>query len=122
VWINRQSGQKVGSEIATPASPQINVWPSPDQGTTQQPYYVFYYWRLKRIYDAGDGTNVVDIPFRFLNCMVAGLAYMIAVKKPEVDPTRVLGLKAAYDEAWQLAADEDREKAPIRFVPREMFY
>jgi hypothetical protein len=122
VWVNRQSGQKVGSEIATAKNPQINVWPAPDQGTAQTPYYVFYYWRLKRIYDAGDGTNVVDIPFRFLNAMVAGLAYMIAVKKPEVDPNRVLGLKAMYEEAWQLAADEDREKAPIRFVPREMFF
>jgi hypothetical protein len=122
VWVNRQSGQKVGSEVATPKNPQINVWPCPDQGTAQQPYYIFYYWRLKRIYDAGDGTNVIDIPFRFLNCMVAGLAYMIAVKKPEVDPMRVQGLKLMYDEAWQLAADEDREKAPIRFVPREMFF
>jgi hypothetical protein len=122
VWVNRQSGQKVGSNTATPDYPQINVWPCPDQGTAQQPYYIFYYWRLKRIYDAGDGTNVADIPFRFLNCMVAGLAYMIAVKKPEVDPQRVAGLKMMYDEAWQLAADEDREKAPIRFVPREMFF
>jgi hypothetical protein len=122
VWVNRQSGQKVGSEVATPKNPQINVWPCPDQGTAQQPFYIFYYWRLKRIYDAGDGTNVIDIPFRFLNCMVAGLAYMIAVKKPEVDPMRVQGLKLMYDEAWQLAADEDREKAPIRFVPREMFF
>lgn len=122
VWVNRQSGQKVGSELATPQNPQINVWPAPDQGTTQQPYYVFYYWRLKRINDAGTGVNVVDIPFRFLNAMTAGLAYMIAVKKPEVDPQRVMGLKAAYEEAWQLAADEDREKAAVRFVPREMFF
>jgi hypothetical protein len=122
VWVNRQSGQKVGSEAATPDYPQINVWPAPSQGTAQQPYYIFYYWRLKRIYDAGTGTNVVDIPFRFLNCMTAGLAYMLAVKKPEVPSDRVMGLKAAYEEAWQLAADEDREKAAIRFVPREMFY
>jgi hypothetical protein len=122
VWVNRQSGQKVGSNAATPLYPQINVWPAPSQGTSQNPYYIFYYWRLKQIYDAGNGTNVVDIPFRFLNCMVAGLAYMIAVKKPEVPPDRVAGLKMMYEEAWQLAADEDREKAPIRFVPREMFY
>jgi hypothetical protein len=122
VWVNRQSGQKIGSEAAVAKFPQINVWPAPDQGTSTQPYYIFYYWRLKRIYDAGDGTNVVDIPFRFLNCMTAGLAYMLAVKKPEVSPDRVMGLKMAYEEAWQLAADEDREKAPIRFVPREMFY
>lgn len=122
VWVNRQSGQTTDLLGATPAYPQINVWPAPDQGTTQQPYYVFYYWRLKRLYDAGDGVNVVDIPFRFLNAMTAGLAYMIAVKKPEVAPDRVAGLKAMYDEAWMLASEEDREKAPVRFVPREMFF
>jgi hypothetical protein len=121
VWINRQSGQKVGSEVATPKYPQINVWPAPDQGTQAQPYYVFYYWRLKRIYDAGDGTNVIDIPFRFQNCLVAGLAYMLAVKKPEVPADRVATLKMMYDEAWELAATEDREKAADRLVPREMF-
>jgi len=121
VWVNRQSGQKVGSEAATPKNPQINVWPAPDQGTSAQPYYIFYYWRMKRISDAGDGTNVIDIPYRFLNCMVAGLSYMLAVKKPEVAPERVMALKIMYDEAWELAAGEDREKAADRFVPRESF-
>jgi hypothetical protein len=121
VWVNRQSGQKSGSNTATPANPQINVWPAPDQGTTEQPYYVFYYWRLRRIFDAGSGTNVIDIPFRFLNCMVAGLAYMLAVKKAEVTPDRIMMLKQQYDEAWELAATEDREKAADRLVPREFF-
>jgi hypothetical protein len=122
VWVNRQSGQKVGSEAATPKNPQINVWPSPDQGSVGNPYYVFYYWRLKRIFDAGTGTNVIDIPFRFQNCLVAGLAYMLAVKKPEVDPARIQALKLMYDEAWDFASAEDREKAPDRFVPRTTFY
>jgi hypothetical protein len=121
VWVNRQSGQKSGSEAATVATPQINVWPAPDQGTAQAPYYIFYYWRMRRIFDAGDGTNVVDIPFRFLNCMTAGLAYMLAVKRPEVEPMRVQALKLMYDEAWDLAAGEDREKASDRFVPRQAF-
>jgi hypothetical protein len=121
VWVNRQSGQRSGSNTATPTNPQINVWPAPEQGTTEQPYYVFYYWRLRRIFDAGSGTNVIDIPFRFLNCMVAGLAYMLAVKKPEVTPDRITMLKQQYDEAWELAATEDREKAADRLVPRQMF-
>lgn len=121
VWINRQSGQTTDLPGATPSYPQINVWPAPDQGTALNPYYVFYYWRLKRIYDAGNGVNVVDIPFRFQNCMVAGLAYMLAVKKPEVSPDRLMALKIMYDEAWELAASEDREKAADRLVPREMF-
>jgi len=122
VWINRQSGQTTNLQGATPKYPQINVWPAPDQGTTQQPYYVFYYWRLKRIYDAGNGTNVVDIPFRFQNCLVAGLAYMLAMKKADVTLDRLNVLKAQYDEAWDLAAGEDREKAADRLVPREMFF
>jgi hypothetical protein len=121
VWINRQSGQTTDLLGATPSYPQINVWPAPDQGTALNPYYVFYYWRLKRIYDAGNGVNVIDIPFRFQNCMVAGLAYMLAVKKPDVSPDRLMALKMMYDEAWELAASEDREKAADRLVPREMF-
>jgi hypothetical protein len=121
VWVNRQSGQKVGSNTATPSYPQINVWPAPDQGSAEVPYYYFKYWRMRRIFDAGSGTNVVDIPFRFYNAMVAGLSFMLAVKRPEVDPMRVQALKMMYDEAWDLASGEDREKAADRFVPRESF-
>ena len=121
VWINRQSGQRSGSNVATPAHPQINVWPAPDQGTQASPYYVFYYWRLRRIYDAGNGVNVMDIPFRLTNALVAGLAYMLSIKIPGVDAVRVQALKLMYDEAWELAAGEDREKAAERLVPRQMF-
>ena len=121
VWVNRQSGQTTDLLGATPAYPQINVWPAPDQGTALQPYYVFYYWRMKRINDAGNGVNVIDIPFRFQNCMVAGLAYMLALKLPNSDLTRIQTLKTMYDEAWELAAGEDREKAADRLVPRQMF-
>ena len=99
--------------------PSINVWPTPNAPGNQ---YVFVYYRLRRVQDAGTGVTEQDIPFRFLPCMVAGLAYYIAMKKPEVPGDRVLALKAAYEEQFQLAADEDREKASIRFVPREMFY
>ena len=122
VWVNRQSGQTTDLLGATPAYPQINVWPSPDQGTQGNPYYYFVYWRLRRMYDAGNGTNVEDIPFRFQNCMVAGLAYMLAMKLPDITVDRITMLKAQYDEAWELAASEDREKAPDRFVPRMTFY
>jgi hypothetical protein len=99
--------------------PSINVWPTPNSPGSQ---YTFVYYRLRRLQDAGTGVTEQDIPFRFLPCMVSGLAYYIAMKKPEVDPNRVMALKALYEEQFQLAADEDREKAPIRFVPREMFY
>jgi hypothetical protein len=78
---------------------------------------------MRRIQDAGDGgTKTQDIPFRFIPCMVAGLAYYLAMKLPNIDPQRRMELKADYEQQFQLAADEDREKAPVRFVPRSLFY
>jgi hypothetical protein len=97
-------------------NPRITVWPVPDNTTT----YTFVYWRLVRIDDAGNGVNTMDVPFRFLNCMVAGLAYYLALKIPNA-VQRLDVLKAQYDEAWDLASSEDREKAAVRFVPRHMF-
>jgi hypothetical protein len=97
-------------------APQVTVWPVPD---ASQPYQLVY-WRLRRLQDAGDGVNTQDVPFRFLPCLVAGLAYYLALKIPNAIQ-RIDVLKAQYDEAWQLAADQDREKASIRFVPRQMF-
>jgi hypothetical protein len=116
VWINRQSGATTPSGIK---NPQINVWPTPNAPDGQ---YIFVYWRLRRLQDAGDGVNTQDIPFRFLPCMVAGLAYYLSMKIQGVDPNRSLALKADYEQQFQLAADEDREKASIRFVPRNFSY
>jgi hypothetical protein len=96
--------------------PRITVWPVPDTSTT----YTFVYWRLRRLQDAGGGVNTMDVPFRFLNAMVAGLAYYLALKVPN-GTQRLDVLKAQYDEAWDLASSEDREKAAVRFVPRHMF-
>jgi len=96
--------------------PAVTVWPTPDNSQT----YQFVYWRLRRIDDAGGGINTMDVPFRFLPCMVAGLAYYLALKVPN-GGQRLDILKAQYDEAWQLAADEDREKASVRFVPRQAY-
>jgi hypothetical protein len=113
------AGHASGAAITAQNLPAINVWPTPNAPGEQ---YTFVYWRLRRIQDAGSGTFEQDIPFRFLPCMVAGLAFHIAVKKPEVSQDRVMMLKNEYEQAFQLAADEDREKAPIRFVPRNLFY
>ena len=96
--------------------PSITVWPTPDNSTT----YQFVYWRMRRIDDAGGGVNTMDVPFRFLPCMVAGLAYYLALKVPN-GAQRLEILKAQYDEAWEYAATEDREKAADRFVPRQYF-
>ena len=114
VWINRQSGADYPVTGVKP--PQINVWPAPDQSN----YYTFVYWRLRRMQNAGDGVNTQDIPFRFLPCMVAGLAYHLSMKLPG-GLERMPMLKMQYDELWQQAADEDREKAPLRIAPRQMF-
>jgi hypothetical protein len=96
--------------------PAITVWPTPDNAQS----YQFVYWRLRRTQNAGDGVNIMDVPFRFIPCMAAGLAYYIAGKIPS-GYERLPMLKQQYDEAWQLAAEEDREKAAIRFVPRPQF-
>jgi hypothetical protein len=122
VWVNRRSGQTSNTPGATPKVPQINIWPSPDQGTVSAPYYYFVYWRLRRIVDAGNGANVEEIPFRMQSALVAGLAYKLSMKLPEVSPDRIMMLKSQYDESWDLAASEDREKAPDRYVPRMTFY
>lgn len=115
VWINRQSGADYPTTGVK--APQINVWPAPEQSN----YYTFVYWRLRRIQDAGsNGLVTQDIPFRFIPCMVAGLAYHLSLKIPGA-LERAPGLKLMYDELWQQAADEDREKAPLRLAPRQYF-
>ena len=93
-------------------APLVNVWPVPDNNN-----YVLYYWRMRRIEDAGRGIQTADMNFRFFPCLVAGLAYYIAMKIPEL-VDRVGMLKSIYDEQFELAAGEDREKTSARFVPR----
>jgi hypothetical protein len=115
VWINRQSGALTPTGITYPT---INVWPTPQSPGNQ---YTFVYWRLRRMQDAGDGVNTQDIPYLFLPALIAGLSYYLAMKLPNVDVQRIAGLKMVYDEQFQLAADENREKAPVRMVPRMSF-
>ena len=105
-----------GTAIFVPNLPAINVWPTPDAGTT----YTFVYWRLRRMQDAGDGLNGQDVPFRFIPCMVAGLAYYLSMKIPGAE-IRLPTLQAEYERQFELAATEDREKASNRFVPREQY-
>ena len=109
-----------GAAITKQNLPCINVWPTPNPPGDQ---YMFVYYRLRRMQDAGEGgTYEQDIPFRLIPCTVAGLAYYLSMKKPEVSPDRIAMLKADYEQQWDLASSEDRDKAPIRFVPRNMFY
>jgi hypothetical protein len=111
-----QQARPIQLYIDRQLQPTVTVWPVPD---TSQPYTLIY-WRLRRIQDAGDGVNTMDVPFRFVPCMVAGLAYYLAMKIPGgID--RLPVLKEQYDEAWYIASTEDREKATERLVPRQYF-
>ena len=105
-----------GATVYWQQLPAVTVWPTPEGAQT----YQFVYWRLRRTQDAGGGVNVADVPFRFIPCMAAGLAYYIAGKIPQ-GMERLPILKSQYDEAWEFAAQEDHEKAAIRFVPRQQY-
>jgi hypothetical protein len=105
-----------GTSVFVSQLPCVTVWPTPDGSTT----YTFAYWRLRRVQDAGAGIETADMNFRFLPCMVAGLAYYIAMKVPELQ-ARLDMLKQVYDEQFNLAAGEDHEKAALRLVPRQAF-
>lgn len=107
-----------GANVIVNYLPNINIWPTGVPG--QQ--YTIVYWRMRRLQDAGTGVTTQDIPFRFIPCMAAGLAFYLCGKLPGADLSRIPFLKAEYEEQFKLAADEDREKAPIRFVPRNMYY
>ena len=89
-------------------TPTLYLYPTPDAADT------FKYYGLTRIQDAGDYTNTAEVPFRFIPCMTAGLAYYIAIKK---SPERIQFLKAAYEEEFQRAAAEDSPRASIHLVP-----
>jgi hypothetical protein len=112
VWIDRKSGQTSAASVIQ--YPTFTVWPVPDNSQT----YTMVYWRMRRMLDAGTGVTNQDVPFRFLPCLVAGLSYFLSVK---IAPDRMVALKAMYDESWELAAGEDREKASVRFIPRQQF-
>ena len=106
----------ISATVTVQNLPCINVWPTPNAPGDQ---YTFVYYRLRRMQDAGNGVNEQDIPFRMLPALIAGLAFQISVKKA---PERAMALKAEYEEQWLMASTEDRDKAPLRLVPRNNFY
>lgn len=96
-----------------PTGITIKLWPVPDSQET----YTFGYYYMERVEDAGKpASNNMDVPARFLPCLVAGLAYKLSVKYPEA-ASRAQLLKADYDEQWELASDAAREKASLYVVP-----
>ncbi|MDA7498713.1 hypothetical protein N8470_00505 [bacterium] len=96
-WLNRQ------------IDPVINLWAVPENSTDQ---LIYYY--VRRIEDADSLVNTTDMPFRFFPCMVAGLAYYMAMKRA---PERVQMLKSVYEEEFQRAADEDQGRTPLKLQP-----
>ena len=89
--------------------PVINLWSVPENSTDQ---LIYYY--VRRIEDADTLVNTTDMPFRFYPCMVAGLAYYIAMKRA---PERIQLLKSVYEEEFQRAADEDEGRTPLKLQP-----
>jgi len=89
--------------------PVINLWAVPENSTDQ---LVYYY--VQRIEDADALVNTTDMPFRFYPCMVAGLAYYIAMKRA---PERIQLLKSVYEEEFQRASDEDEDRVPLKLQP-----
>jgi len=110
ILVDRRTG--ADDSTGTAVSPRIVLWPAPDNSN-----YTLAYWRMRRMQDVGTGINGQDIPFRFLPCLIAGLAYYLSLKLPGGIERR-MELKAEYDEQWMMAAGEDREKATLRIVPR----
>jgi hypothetical protein len=96
VYVNRQA------EV-----PNITVWPLPNSAS-----YTFVYWYLRRIQDAGNGVNTQDIPFRFLPCMVAGLAFYLSQKLPNA-LDRMQMLKMEYEEQWTLSFNRRQRKSNL---------
>lgn len=95
-----------------------HIWPLPDGAFT----YTLVFWVLRRIEDAGTYTNTGDFPFRFLPAFIAGLAFYIAQKKCTDNPDLIARLEADYEKTWLRAAEEDREKAQLKLVPRSSSY
>lgn len=96
-----------------PSQIAINLWPVPDTAET----YTLCYYYMERVQDSGKpSSNNMDVPSRWLPCLVAGLAYQISVKRPEVSERATL-LKQVYDEQWEYCSDADREKAALYVVP-----
>lgn len=104
------TGRPIQVLVQRTATPSITLWPVPTVADT------LVYWRMRRMQDTGGGSNTLDLPGRFRPAIIAGLAYQIAMKRPEVTD-RVPMLQAEYERQFGLAADEDRDRASLWLVP-----
>ena len=111
MWFDRQTGATDSTSVVQ--YPKVYLYPVPDSAAT----YTLVYWRMRRMYDAGNGVNGQDVPYRFLPAMTAGLAYHLSFKIPEARD-RIDLLKAVYEEEFQRASEMDRERVPMRLRPK----
>ena len=104
-----QSGRPSQYYFDRKITPSVILWPTPDSSSDS---LIYYY--VRRIQDADTLQNTNDIPFSFLPCLVAGLAYYISMKKA---PDRIQILKSVYEEEFQRASDEDEDRVPLKLTP-----
>jgi hypothetical protein len=90
-------------------TPVLQIWPLPENSTDQ-----LILNRLVRMDDADTYTNTMDMPFRFYPCLAAGLAYYLSIKRA---PERIELLKAVYEEEFERALSEDRDRASFTVQP-----
>jgi hypothetical protein len=95
-------------------TPNLKIWPAPENSTD-----TIVYDALTRIQDANSAVNTMEIPFRFYPCLTAGLAYYIAMKKA---PDRIQLLKSVYEEEFERAIGEDRDRSSFNVTPQLSFY
>jgi len=103
------TGRPIQFYVDRQITPIIKIWPAPENSTDQ-----LIYDRLVRIDDADTSVNTTQVPFRFYPCLAAGLAYYIALKRA---PDRIQILKTLYEEEFERAASEDRDRASFYILP-----
>ena len=92
------------------------LWPLPDNSTDE-----IHYWRFSKIYDVNSPTEDADVPFRFLPALIAGLAYMMSIKRTGIPLERIAILKQDYMESLQVAMEEDRDRASLFITPKQRY-
>jgi hypothetical protein len=95
-------------------TPSLRLWPTPENSTD-----VVVYNALTRIDDADTAINTLDVPFRFYPCLAAGLAYYLSIKRA---PNRTQMLKAMYEEEFERAMGEDRDRSSFTVTPEYAYF
>ncbi len=90
----------------------IHVWPTPENSTD-----IVRMWTINRTFDSNNSADNPDVPYRFLPCLVSGLAFYLSLKRPGISAQRSEILKVHYMEQLNEAMEEDRERVSFYSVP-----